>query len=276
MAAEMTQEQLIATFGEEVGKQMYTQMQASSGGNRAPFTFVKKVYKHTDPLGKFGDFLINVETEKGDGGEYVVTNKGTNLEDSFEFLIVNVSYRYSKYVEATEKTYKSNIFETLDGIKTAVDMSNGKPLPETKEEKKADGWKLVRINAGLIRKNSKAKWTPAIWEVKGALYYSLGELINGQPGNGLLSGIVKAKFEIKEKGTTLYVVVKGDESSFAPLPKDLFSKDETKEMLSDITKKMTEYRKGAQYSGGAAAPQGDGAPSDAGHGGEGDEDKTNW
>ncbi|MCK5021589.1 MAG: hypothetical protein KAS32_31565, partial [Candidatus Peribacteraceae bacterium] len=42
-----------------------------------------------------------------------------------------------------------------------------------------------------------------------------------------------------------------------PLPKDLFTKEATVTLLGDITTKMTDYCKGAQFSGNApqAAPQ---------------------
>ena len=271
----MTLEQLIATFGPEVGAQMHAQMTAGTGGgNKAPFTFVKKVATHGSELGAFGDFCINVETEKNDAGVREVTNPGDNLGNSFEFLIVNVSYRYRLWDEVKQRTVQSNIFETLDGIKTAVNAYDGKPLPADKQAKKDAGWKLVRINGGLIRKNSKANWTPAIWETDGMMYFTLGEVVGKKPNGGLLSGVVKVVTKLDSKGATQFSVIDTEASSFANLPKDLFTKDETKEMLSDITVKMGEYRKGAQFNGapaagGASAPQGGGA-------GDSESDETNW
>lgn len=275
---QMSYEELVGIFGEETAKQMFAQMNASTGGNRAPFPFLKPISKHTSPVGKFGDFVFGVEQEKGSDGEYTITDNGTNLETSFEFLIVNVSYRYKRYVEAEEKTYRTNIFETLDGCKSAVDIYSGRPLPVSKEEKKAMDWKLVRINSGLVRKNSKSKWTPVIFETHGSLYYSLGEVINGQANNGLLSGVVKIQTAQREKGSTLYSVIDAEKSSFGPLPKDLFSKEETKGMLGDITKKMTEYRKGAQFSGAAAATPLEGAAEGGAEGApaDGAADGDNW
>ena len=271
----MTLEQLIATFGDVVGKQMHAQMAAGNGGgNKAPFTFVKKVATHGSELGSFGDFCINVETEKNDAGERVITSPGTNLGTAFAFLIVNVSYRYRRWDAIKERTVQSNIFQTLDGIKTAVNVYDGKPLPATKEAKKEAEWKLVRINAGLIRKNSKAAWEPVIWETDGKMYFTLGEVVGSQPNGGLLSGVLKANTVLESKGSTQYPVIDKATSSFGPLPKDLFTKEATVTLLGDITTKMTDYCKGAQFSGNA--PQSAPAPSSDGPKPDVDEDEIPW
>jgi hypothetical protein len=272
----MSLEQLIATFGPEVGAQMFAQMSAGAGagGNKAPFTFVKKVATHGSELGAFGDFCINVETEKNDDGKRVVTNKGENLGNSFEFLIVNVSYRYRLWDEVKQRTVQSNIFETLDGIKTAVNVYDGKPLPADKQAKKDAGWKLVRINGGLIRKNSKSAWTPAIWETDGMLYFTLGEVISKKPNGGLLSGVINVVTKLDSKGATQFSVIDTNATTFESLPKDLFTKAETKEMLSDITVKMGEYRSNAQYTGASAAPANRGTQS--GSHSEGNDESTDW
>lgn len=276
----MTQEQLIATFGQEVGAQMWSQMQASSGGgNQSPFTFVKKVATHGSELGEFGDFCINVKTEKQPDGTRVITDKGTNLGSSFEFIIVNVSYKYKRWDEVKEKTEQSNMFETLDGIKTAVNVYTGVPLPESKEAKKAKGveWKLVRINAGLIRKNGRAEWTPVIWETDGKLYFTLGDAVGNQPNGGLMSGVLKLVTVLESKGSTQYPVIDVKASTFGALPKDFFSPEgKTAPMIKDITTKMAEYRSGAQFKAGsapAATPASSGAPTP---GAGADEDETNW
>ncbi len=272
----MTQEQLIATFGQEVGAQMWSQMNASSGGgNQAPFTFVKKVATHGSELGSFGDFCINVKTEKQTDGTRAVVDKGTNLGTSFEFIIVNVSYKYRRWDEVKQKTVQSNMFETLDGIKTAVDVYTGEPLPETKQAKKDAEWKLVRVNAGLIRKNSKSDWEPVIWETDGTIYFTLGEVVGNQPNGGLMSGIVKVVTKLDSKGATQFSVIDVEKSKFSPLPKDFFSPDgPTAPMIKDITTKMGEYRKGAQYKAGASAPSAPASTPAAQN--SADEDETNW
>ena len=268
----MTQEQLIATFGQEVGAQMWSQMTASSGGgNQAPFTFVKKVATHGSELGNFGDFCINVKTEKQPDGTRAVTDKGQNLGQGFEFIIVNVSYKYRRWDAVKNKTVQSNMFETLDGIKTAVDVYTGTPLPDSKQAKKDAEWKLVRVNAGLIRKNSKAAWEPVIWETDGTMYFTLGELVGNQPNGGLMSGIAKITTTLDSKGATQFSKIDVEASSFGALPKDFFSPEgKTAPMLKDITTKMAEYRNGAQYKSGAT-PAPTAAPTPAE-----DSDDTNW
>lgn len=269
----MTLEQLIATFGPEVGQQMFDQMNASSGGNRIPFPLLKPVSTHGTELGNFGDFVFGVETEKAQDGTKTVTNIGTNVGNSFEFVIVNVSYRYKKWDAVKERNYQSNMFSTLDGIKTAVDAYTGKPLPLSKDEKKEAGWVLVRVNAGIVRKNSKAPWTPVVWETKGAMYFSLGNVINSQPQNGLLSGIVKITTKLAAKGSTQYPVVDEAKSSFEALPKDFWTDKAVTDMLGSVTKDMTAYVAANQFGGQAPTTQAPAAqgqtPSDAG-------DATDW
>jgi len=272
MANEMTQEQLIATFGPEVGAQMWEQMNASNGGgNQAPFTFVKKVATHGSELGAFGDFCIGVKTEMQKDGTKIITDKGTNLGNSFDFVIVNVSYKYKRWDEGKKRTVQSNMFTTLDGIKTAVDSFTGVPLPESKQAKKDAEWSLVRVNAGLIRANAKDEWTPVIWETTGTLYYTLGEVVANQDRKGLMDGIIHIVTKLDSKGATQFSVIDVEKSSVTPLPKDFFDpKGKTSPLLADITSKMTKYIAGAQYKSGDAAPT-TSAPAQ-----QESEDDTNW
>ena len=270
----MTLEQLIATFGEEVGKQMHAQMTAGQGGGAgAPFPFLKKVSTHGSEVGVFGDFAFGVKTEKDQAGNKTIVDKGTNVGTSFEFIIVNVCYRYTLWDEGKQKSYRSNIFTSLDGIKTAVDSYTGKALPTSKDAKKAAGWKLNRINAGLVRANSKAEWTPVIWETAGTLYFTLGEVVGKQANGGLLSGVVKIATKLDSKGSTQYSVIDVAKSSFGALPKDLFTNDATKTALSDITTKMTEYQKSNQYDA-SASPAPAQAPAPAAS--SDNDDDTDW
>ena len=236
----MTLEQLIATFGEETGRQMFAQVNAQTNTGGAPFPFLKKVSAHGSELGNFGDFVYGTKTEKDASGNRKIIEKGTNVGKEFEFILVNVSYRYTAWDEAKQKGKRSNIFTTLDGINTAVDIATGKPLPATKDEKDAAGWKLNRVNAGLIRKNAKSKWEPVIWETAGALYYSLGQVVGKQPSSGLLSGIIKVKTKLGSKGSIQYPTIDEENSSFeGPLDAKIFETE--KENFMAISNKMTEY-----------------------------------
>jgi len=248
----MTFEQLVATFGEATAKQMMAQMSANKGGgNSAPFTFVKKIATHGSELGNFGEFAINVKTEKGEDGKRTVVDAGQNLGTAFDFIIVNVSYRYRKWDEVKGRTLNSNIFENLEGIKTAVDAYSGMPLPADKQAKKDAGWKLVRINAGLIRGSKKDAWQPAIWETDGMMYFTLGEVINNRPNKGWLDSIVHVQTKLDSKGATQFSVIDTAKSSCSDLPSDLFTNTGTKDMIGDITGKMTEWRESNQYKGDA-------------------------
>ncbi len=81
-------------------------------------------------LATLGTFLYGIKTEKDAEGNKTVIEKGTNVGKDFEFLLVNVAYRYTLWDEAKGKGLRSNVFKTLDGIKTAVDSYSGVPLPE--------------------------------------------------------------------------------------------------------------------------------------------------
>lgn len=247
----VTLEQLISTFGEETGKQMFAQMNASGGGSTAPFPFLKKVSTHGSEVGAFGDFVYGVKTEVDpkDKDNRIVVDKGTNIGTKFEFFLVNVSYRYTLWDEVKGKSYRSNIFADLKtGMDTAVDAYSGDPLPIGKEAKKAAGWKLNRINAGLVRKNEKEPWVPVIFETAGSLYFTLGELIGKKPSGGLLTGIATLVMKLASKGSTQYSVVDVVKSSFTPITPTFWADPEISKPISEITNKMTEYRKANQYT----------------------------
>ncbi len=251
----MTIEQLTAIFGADTAAIMFAQMNAGSGTGGAPYSFLKKISVHGSELGNFGEFVYGTKSEKDAEGNRVVTEKGTNVGKDFEFILVNVSYIYTLWDEAKAKGLRSNIFTTLDGIKTAVDGYTGTALPASKEAKKAAGWKLNRINAGLVRANSKAKWEPVIWETVGAMYFTLGEVVGKQANGGLLSGTVKVVTKLESKGSTQYPVIDTKESSFGPLPKDFFTPGgELAATIGEITTDMTAYQKASQYEGATSTP----------------------
>lgn len=265
----MSYEQLVAVFGEETAKTMYAQMNESSSSGGAPFPFLKKVSVHGSELGDFGTFVYGTKTEKDADGNKTILEKGTNVGNAFEFIVVNVAYRYTLWDEAKQKGLRSNIFGSLGDIASAVDSYTGKPLPASKDDKKAAGWKLNRINAGLIRANSKAKWEPVIWETTGMLYYTLGEVIGKQANGGLLSGVAKLTTKLESKGSTQFPVIDIKKSSFEALPKDLFTNEATVAQLKEITDKMTQYSAENQYSGAAKQEAAPSQPAES-------EDDVNW
>ena len=246
----MTKEQLIATFGEETGNMMYEQMNASSGGAGAPFPFVKKISDHDSELGKWGEHVVGIKTEKNDAGERIVTDKGVNLGASFDIFVVNVGYQYSRWDDVKERNLTSNSFtDIVSGIAGAVDSYTGEPLPASKEAKKEAGWRMKKVLGVLIRKDAKSPWIPAIYEISGKTYYTFGVLTDNKAGKGLMDGIYTLKFAKEKKGSTTYTVIDTAKSVFTPRPDNFFSDDDVKTFCSDITNKMADYRKGQQYEG---------------------------
>ena len=252
----MTLEELTSIFGADVAAQMYAQQQAASGGSslRTPLPLIKKVSTHGSELGKFGDFVLGTEWDKNDAGDRVVTNKGTNLGTEFQMIITNIQYQYKKWDEAQSRTLRSTITDNLSNLNSLVDSFKGTPLPATKEARKAAGWKLVRVNSGLVRANPKAKWEAATFETDGMLYYTLGELLKSAPGQGFLSGIVSLKFTLASKGSTQFSVIDKEASSFGPLPKDLF-KGELKPVISGITSDMAAYMSAVNDRATSSTPE---------------------
>ena len=264
-------EQLISIFGQEVGTTMFNNMNADSAGSaaRAPFTFIKKISQMGSELGEWGSFVINAKFEKNDAGERVIADKGFNLGKNFEFIIVTTNYYYSRWNESTSRTETSNIFSTLSGIKTAVDSYKGTPLPADKEAKKAAGWKMVKQLGVLVK--ADGKWEQAILEVSGMMYFTLGQVLDNKPNNGVLSGVVDFKTLVKTKGATSFVVCDEKASTFNPLPSDLFTDKEVTTKLSEITTKMGEYRDAKQYTAGASEETPSSAPKQ-----EESEDELGW
>ena len=245
----MSKEELIAVFGAEVGAQMFEQMSGNLGGGGAPFTFVKKISDHDSELGKWGEHVINVKTEKNDAGERVITDKGTNLGTSFDIFVVDMGYQYSRWDDIKERTETSNPFtEISSGIASAVNSCTGEPLPATKEAKKDAGWKMNKILGVLIRKDSKSDWTPAIYEISGKTYYTFGVLVDNKPGKGLMDGIYTLHFKKEKKGSTTFTVIDTEKSIFTPRPVDFFTDPKVVEFAGELTKKMAEYRLSQQHT----------------------------
>jgi len=270
---DMTLEQLVATFGQEVGQQMFDQINASSGGAGAPFSFVKKISDHDSELGKWGEHVVNVKTEKNDAGDRIVTDKGINLGASFDIFIVNIGYQYSRWDDAKERSFTSNSFTDLTtGIATAVDSHSGEPLPESKEDKKAANWRMNKVMGCLVRKDAKSDWIPAIYEVSGKTYFTLGELTNSKSRQGLMDGIYTLKFIKEKKGSTTFIVVDAPKCGYEAInPGEFFGEPIVAGLCGDITKGMTEYRTSQQYKGTTAAPA-----VGATGGTEGKEDELKW
>jgi len=268
----MTKEELISTFGEEVGNQMHEQMNASSGGSGAPFTFLKKISDHDSELGNWGDHVIGIKTEKNDDGVKVITDKGTNLGASFDIFVVNVGYQYSRWDDVKERSETSNSFtDIVSGIKGAVNSFTGEPLPASKEAKKEKDWKMNKVMGVLVRKDAKSPWTAAIYEISGKTYFTFGELTNNKPNKGLMDGIYTLKFLKEKKGSTTFTVIDTEKSKFEKTPAGFFGDEDVRTLAGEITTKMTDYRQTQQYSGTAK----EGTPVEGGAEGH-DQDETNW
>lgn len=267
---ELSYEELVATLGQETADIIQEQRDAAkgTGGSSLPFTFLQKVSDVLgNELGAFSEFVVGAEKSKQDDGSYAWTNTGTNLGKEFQFVVVNVCYYYKRYVEGAGKngagkTFTSNIFKSLGEISSAVDY-NGNPLPATKEAKREAKWKLVRMNAGVVRKTAKDAWIPCIWEVDGTMLFGFNNVVDSAANGGLLGGVLNIKTSHAKKGATPFVII--DESSeLKPLPKDFFTKDAA--VISDITTKMKAYQESKK--GSTPAPQAPEAESGTQEGGD--------
>jgi hypothetical protein len=259
----LTLEQLTEILGLEAAQEIIAQRDsANATGGKVPFSFLNKIADaFGNDLGAFGDFVYGAEKGKDESGKTIYVNKGTNLGGSFEFVNISSCFYYKKFVPATTKdgqgkVYSSNIMKSLSDLGSAVD-SQGNPLPKTKEEKKAAGWKVVRMNAGLVRKTNKDKWEPCIWEVDGSMLFGFNNIIDKDTSKsrGTLSGVMKVVTGREKQGQIAYIVIDEKASAFEALPKDFF-KDQAV-AITDITLKMKEYVNAKQGSQAApsAAPQ---------------------
>jgi len=243
----MSREELIAVFGEETAALMLAQMESNTGGKGAPFSFVKKIADMDSELGKWGEHVVNVQSEKNDAGERIITDKGINLGVSFDIFVIDTAYQYSRWDDVKERTETSNVFtDVTTGMASAVNLANGEPLPKSKEDKKAAGWKMRKIMGVLVRSDAKSPWIPAIYEISGKTYYTFGVLTDNKPSKGLMDGIYTLKFKKEKKGSTTYTVIDTDASVFTPRPADFFSNPETRDMISDVAKKMAAWRESLQ------------------------------
>lgn len=260
---EMTREELIAILGEEAANEILAQREsASSTSGKVPFGFLTKIADaFGSELGGFGEFVVGVEKSKDESGSTIFTNKGKNLGKSFEFVLVSPCFYYKKFVPATSKdgqgrVYSSNIMKTLSDLDSAID-NQGNPLPKSKDEKRAAGWKMVRMNAGLVRKNNKDTWTPCIWEVDGSMLFGFNNVLDKDTtkSRGQLSGVMGITTGMKKQGQIPFVIIDEDNSTFSPLPKDFFKEQAV--AVTDITLKMKEYvtAKGGAPVVQSSAPQ---------------------
>lgn len=270
----MSREELIAMFGVEAGEEMYKQQESAnaSGGSRAPFPLLKKVVDGDLGLGKFGTFVFGTEFEKDrdSNGERVIANTGTNVGDSFEFVIVSVAYRFKRWVEGAGKDKKgktewSNIFTDMNGFKTAVDY-NGNTIPDNKQARDALGWRTVKIMGGLVKTDKG--WEPVIFEVDGKMYFTINELLDKAPNKGLLGCIVKIATKTEKQGSTKFTVIDVEKSSFTVEGIHEFLK-ENRANVTDIVVKMKAYQADNDYKASAK-------PTTANAGSTVSNDDTNW
>lgn len=269
----MSREELIAMFGIEAGEEMYKQQTAAnaSGGSREPFPLLKKVVDGDLGLGKFGTFVFGVEyaKDRDEKGERVIENFGTNVGDSFKFVIVAVAYRFKRWVEGAGKDKKgktewSNIFTDMNGFKTAVDY-NGNRIPDNKAGRDALGWKTVKIMSGLVE--TKNGWEPVILEVDGKMYFTINEMLDKAPNKGLLGCIANIVTTTEKQGSTKFTVVDIAKSSWSVDGLQAIIK-ENKETVTDIVVKMKAYQGENDYKASAAKPANPALPAD--------QDESNW
>lgn len=243
----LSREELISILGLEAANEILAQRDnGKSSAGKIPFTFLNKISAllGDDQLGAFGTFVHSVEKTKDDKGNVTISNPGVNVGTSFEFITITSCFYYKKFSPGTKdvagKVSMSNVFKSLSDIDKAVDY-NGNPLPTSKDEKKAQGWKLVRMNAGLVRKTAKDAWTPCIFEVDGTMLFGFNNVADKDTsGNrGVLTGIIQLVTAIDKKGQIPYVTIDDAKSAFLPLPVGFF-KDQA-ETIKDVTLKMKEY-----------------------------------
>lgn len=269
----MSREELIAMFGIEAGEEMYAQQQAANttGGSREPFPLLKKVVDGDLGLGKFGTFVFGVELEKDRdaNGEKVIANVGTNVGDSFKFVIISVAYRFKRWVEGAGKDKKgktewSNIFTDMNGFKTAVDY-NGNSIPDNKAGRDVLGWKTVKIMSGLVE--TAKGWEPVIFEVDGKMYFTINELLDKAPNKGLLGCVISISTKTEKQGSTKFTVIDTEKSSWSAegIQEVLKANRET---VTNIVVKMKAYQAENDYKASAKQPVN---PSVAGT-----NDQDNW
>ena len=223
-------------------------MQAGKGGSGAPFTFVKKISTPVSDLGSFGDFVINSKYEKDAKGTKTLVDKGINLGTEFDVVFVSVGYRYTQWDEASQRTLSSNAMTDLGSLKTAVNAYTGVPLPTSKEDKKAAGWKLNKVCGILVRKDKKSDWSPAIWELSGKMFFTLNNIVGS---GGLLDGIYSMRFATETKGSTMFTVIDEEKSTNLGLPalQKLFTDKTVTDLMGEVSTKMAEYRASQQFAG---------------------------
>ena len=260
----LSYEELVSILGEEAAKEIIAQRNSNtSSGGKVPFTFLNKINDVLgSDLGGFGEFVVGVEKGKDDAGNSIITNNGINLGKSFEFINVRSCFYYKKFVPSTVKgqagkVYSSNILRTLSDIDNAVD-ANGNALPKSKDEKKAANWKLVRMNAGLVRASAKDAWVPCIWEVDGTMLFGYNEVnkTGGNIKNEDLKGILSITSGIDKSGNVPYVVIDLKKSKFEKFA-DIKPITENAEAIKDMTLKMKEFidaRAGVAPSAKPTAP----------------------
>lgn len=287
----LSYEELVNLFGEDVAKEMIAQRDAQngSGGNSMPFPLLKKVSDPDSELGAFGTFVFGVKfaKERDEDGEKIVEDKGTNIGKEFRFAPINVKFRYKQYVKAENKTNWSNVFDSIGDMDNAVDF-RGNPLPSRhvkavdsegrdSDARRVAGWKMVKIVTGLVEVDGK--WVPITWEVDGSMYFSYGELTGKLTNQGNINSILNIKTKMEKSGTTKYPVIDCKKSTVETYDLDFFKIDGVKDNIADITTKMKEFTEGNQYRKDTA-PSDSPVPAESASGDTtsnvSDNDNTNW
>ena len=248
----LTYAELVAILGEEAANAIMEQRKASEGSGKLPFKLLKPVAEAMgNELGAFGEFILgSVKNTEGEG----YTDLGTNYGKNFQFILVSQGFYYKKFQEVggKGKTLMSSMVKSLGELSTIVDNA-GNPMPASKEARDTAGWRLIRVNAGLIRKDAKDTWTPCIWEIGGTLLFGFNELVGkSKYGAGALSSILNVVSTHKKNGVSVFVALDEAKSSAEALPTEELKV--ISEPVKDIINKMREYT-ASKTKGGTPQPQ---------------------
>jgi hypothetical protein len=255
---EMTYEVAVSIFGEEVAKEMFKVIDtASAGGKGMPFPLIKRCSDELTDTDKVGDFMYNRKFERDENKVSQMVDPGSNLGDSFTFILASQAYRYERYDDVKERNFVSNIFTDLSGANDAIDASNGTPLPSNKEDRKAAGWKMTKLISGIVKDGDE--WQPFSFIAKGVIYFGIGELIDSLPRKGIMNTEITLGFEIKKKGSTKFSAVNPATSSTKPVDMAVIQKNSG--VIGEVVSQMAEYYDAHKGVSAEAAPAPEAAPS---------------
>jgi len=191
--------------------------QDNGGGAGLPFPLVKVNYDLD--LGKLGTMVYN--PQKNEDGIYESAEKV--YEGNYRLRLLASYYQYVKFdANQGKAVITSNIFKLADA-KKAFDLKTGKLIKDLK--KNDDQIKWQRIALVEIAEEDGSDKHLAVFYIKGAFNYDLGDIIKKELKGGLENYIVLTLNNKKQK--------KGSVTYYTPelVKSDLLSK---KDILNDI------------------------------------------